>query len=69
MQPAVTLVFSLTNVGIVFLGSRLISGRIMEIGSLLTFLTLCHPDSDEFHDAIHALYRDSLGFCFSQKNQ
>ncbi|WP_236701080.1 ABC transporter ATP-binding protein, partial [Lactobacillus delbrueckii] len=39
MQPAVTLVFSLTNVGIVFLGSRLISGRIMEIGSLLTFLT------------------------------
>lgn len=39
MQPAVTLVLSLTNVGIVFLGSRLISGRIMEIGSLLTFLT------------------------------
>ena len=34
MQPAVTLVLSLTNVGIVFLGSRLISGRIMEIGSL-----------------------------------
>ena len=28
----------MTNVGIVFLGSRLISGRIMEIGSLLTFL-------------------------------
>ncbi|MFB6055752.1 ABC transporter ATP-binding protein [Lactobacillus delbrueckii subsp. lactis] len=40
MQPAVTLVFSLTNVGIVFLGSRLISGRIMEIGSLLTFMML-----------------------------
>lgn len=39
MHPAVTLVLSLTNVGIVFLSSRLIRGRIMEIGSLLTFLT------------------------------
>ncbi|WP_201336155.1 ABC transporter ATP-binding protein, partial [Lactobacillus nasalidis] len=39
MLPAVTLVLSLTNVGIVFLGSRLIAGRIMEVGRLLTFLT------------------------------
>lgn len=37
--PVMTLILSLTNVGIILLGSRLIAGMTMQVGNLIAFLT------------------------------
>lgn len=39
MFPIMTLVLSMTNVGIIWYGGRLIAGREMQIGNLITFMT------------------------------
>lgn len=67
MQPAVTLVLSLTNVGIVFLGSRLISGRIMEIGSLLTFLIYATRMESLIQKAMADLKQERTSFVIAHR--
>lgn len=39
MFPIMTLVLSMTNVGIIWYGGRLIAGRSMQVGNLITFMT------------------------------